>query len=87
MHPDLSVHGVSARRTDTHASLSNQFASQNAEMGAYVDQVNNLASSIGEMNHEIVIAQQAGLPANELQDQRDSKVMQLSEMVGAGSPA
>jgi len=78
---------VAITLNDTHASLSNQFASQNAEMSAYTDQVNNMASSVAEMNHEIVIAQQAGLPANELQDQRDSKIMQLSELVGASAQA
>lgn len=78
---------VAITLNDAHASLSNQFASQNAEMGAYTDQVNKMASSVAEMNHEIVIAQQAGLPANELQDQRDSKIMQLSELVGASAQA
>jgi flagellar hook-associated protein 1 FlgK len=78
---------VAITLNDTHASLSNQFASQNGEMGAYVDQVNAMASSIADMNHEIVIAQQAGLPANELQDQRDRNILQLSELVGASAQA
>ncbi|MFI5895247.1 flagellar hook-associated protein FlgK [Actinoplanes sp. NPDC051513] len=78
---------VTITLNDTHASLSNQFASQNGEMGAYVDQVNTMAASIADMNHEIVIAQQAGLPANELQDQRDRNILQLSELVGASAQA
>ncbi|WP_433371087.1 flagellar hook-associated protein FlgK [Actinoplanes sp. CA-142083] len=78
---------VAITLNDTHAALSNQFKSQNGEMGAYVDQVNSMASSIADMNHEIVIAQQAGLPANELQDQRDRNIMQLSELVGASAQA
>jgi len=78
---------VATTLNDTHTALSNQFASQNAEMGAYVDQINSLGSSIAEANHEIVIAQQAGLPANELQDERDRKIMQLSELAGASAQA
>ena len=78
---------VATTLNDTHTSLSNQFASQNAEMSAYVDQVNSLGSSIADANHQIVIAQQAGLPANELQDERDRKVMQLSELAGASAQA
>ena len=78
---------VATTLNDTHTALANQFASQNAEMSAYVDQVNSLGSSIADANHQIVIAQQAGLPANELQDERDRKVMQLSELAGASAQA
>jgi flagellar hook-associated protein 1 len=76
---------VAISLNDTHTSLSNQFASQNTQAGAFVDQVNTLASSIADMNNKIVVATQAGLTANELQDQRDNKVMQLSELVGASA--
>ena len=76
---------VAVTLNDTYGSLGNQFSAQNSEMSAYVDQVNTLSSSIADANNQIVIAQQAGLPANELQDERDRKIMQLSEMVGASS--
>jgi flagellar hook-associated protein 1 FlgK len=76
---------VAISLNDTHSALSNQFSAQNNEMSAYVDQVNTMAGSIADMNNQIVVAQQAGLPANELQDQRDNKVMQLSELVGASA--
>jgi flagellar hook-associated protein 1 FlgK len=78
---------VATTLNDTHTALANQFASQNAEMDAYVKQVNALGGSIADANHQIVIAQQAGLPANELQDERDRKVMQLSELAGASAQA
>ncbi|WP_433298471.1 flagellar hook-associated protein FlgK [Actinoplanes sp. CA-030573] len=74
---------VAISLNDTHTALANQFQAQNGQMSAFVDQVNTVASSIADMNNQIVIAQQAGLPANELQDQRDTKIMQLSELVGA----
>jgi flagellar hook-associated protein 1 FlgK len=76
---------VATTLNDAHTSLSNQFGSVQQAMGTYVDQVNTLAGSIAEMNQQIVIAQQAGLEANELQDQRDRQVMQLSELAGAST--
>jgi flagellar hook-associated protein 1 FlgK len=78
-------HTVAITLNDAHTSLSNQFDATHAQMGAYVDQVNTLATSVADMNNQIVVAQKAGLPANELQDQRDLKVMQLSELVGASA--
>src|SRR3954471_18812045 len=76
---------VASTLNDAHTSLSNQFASNSTQMGAYVDQVNSLAKSIAETNHQIVIAQQSGVSSNELQDERDRKIMQLSELTGASA--
>jgi len=76
---------VASTLNDAHTSLSNQFASNSTQMGAYVDQVNSLAKSIAEANHQIAIAQKSGLPANELQDQRDRNIMQLAELTGASA--
>jgi flagellar hook-associated protein 1 FlgK len=76
---------VATTLNDTYGSLSNQFDDNHAEAGAYVDQVNKMAASIADMNQQIVVAQGAGLEANELRDQRDTQVMQLSELVGASA--
>jgi flagellar hook-associated protein 1 FlgK len=76
---------VASTLNDAYTSLSNQFASSNTQMSAYVDQVNSLAKSIAETNHQIVIAQQSGVSSNELQDERDRKIMQLSELTGASA--
>ncbi|MCU7730130.1 flagellar hook-associated protein FlgK [Actinoplanes sp. KI2] len=78
---------VASTLNDAHTTLVNQFASNNTQMGAYVDQVNSLAKSIAETNHQIVIAQQSGVSSNELQDERDRKIMQLSELTGATAQA
>jgi flagellar hook-associated protein 1 FlgK len=78
---------VASTLNDAHTSLVNQFASNNTQMGAYVDQVNSLAKSIADTNHQIVIAQQSGVSSNELQDERDRKIMQLSELTGATAQA
>jgi flagellar hook-associated protein 1 FlgK len=74
---------VATTLNDANASLSNQFEALNKGTATYVDQINNLAGSIADLNKKIVVAKQAGLEANELQDQRDGQVMQLSELAGA----
>ncbi len=78
---------VAVTLNDTYGALSNQFTANRSQMGAYIDQVNTLASSIADMNNQIVVAQSAGLEANGLRDQRDLKVMQLAELAGASTQA
>src|SRR4051794_14669413 len=81
----LIERGVTVATTlnDAHASLSNQFEANSNELSTYVDQVNTLAGTVATMNNRIVVAQQAGLQPNELMDQRDQAIMQLSELSGA----
>jgi flagellar hook-associated protein 1 FlgK len=74
---------VAITLNDTAASLSNQFSANRSQGNAFVDQINNLASSIADMNQQIVVAHASGLEANELMDQRDTQIMQLSELTGA----
>ncbi|MGX6607791.1 flagellar hook-associated protein FlgK [Micromonosporaceae bacterium Da 78-11] len=74
---------VAVTLNDAHASLSNQFDQLAKGADTYVDQVNNLAGAISDMNQKIVVATQSGLEPNDLMDQRDRQVMQLSELVGA----
>jgi flagellar hook-associated protein 1 FlgK len=76
---------VATTLNDAHTSLSNQFDANQQGMDTYVNSVNTLSGSIADMNNQIVIAKAAGLTANELMDQRDTQVMQLSELVGATS--
>jgi len=76
---------VAITLNDTYASLSGQFTANRNQLDAYVDQVNTLATSIADMNQQIVVAQSAGLEANELRDQRDVKVMELAELTGASA--
>ena len=78
-------HTVATTLNDTYTSLSNHIDALHGGMDAYVTQVNTLASSIADMNQRIAVAQHANLPANELQDQRDLQVMNLSELVGASA--
>jgi flagellar hook-associated protein 1 FlgK len=74
---------VATTLNDAHASLSNQFQANTNELSTYVDQVNTLAGTVATMNNKIVVAQQAGLQPNELMDQRDHAIMQLSQLAGA----
>ncbi|SNY05183.1 flagellar hook-associated protein FlgK [Paractinoplanes atraurantiacus] len=74
---------VATTLNDTHASLDNQFTTNRTQAQAFVSQVNNLSSQIADMNQQIVVAHAAGLEANELMDQRDMQIMQLSELTGA----
>jgi flagellar hook-associated protein 1 len=78
---------VATTLNDAHQQLSDQFDALTTGTQGYVDQVNNLASAIAAMNQKIVVARQAGGEANDLQDQRDSQVMELSELAGATTSA
>lgn len=78
---------VATTLNDAHAALSSQFQAKSNQLSTYVDQVNTLAGTVATMNNKIVVAQQAGLQPNELMDQRDQAIMQLSELAGATSAA
>ena len=64
--------------------LSNLDTDVNARIGADVTQINSIAASITTLNKQIVIgtAQNGGQPPNELLDQRDQLVSNLSQLVG-----
>lgn len=72
------------------ATILNKFAAQldqidqyNREgMNADVNQANDLAKSIADINVRIVSAESVGQPANDLRDQRDVMLDQLSKLVG-----
>jgi flagellar hook-associated protein 1 FlgK len=78
---------VAVTLNDTHAALSSQVDAQNNQMTAYVDQVNKLASSIADMNRQITVSTSAGTSSNEMQDERDRRIMELSRLVGANAQA
>lgn len=45
-----------------------------------VENLNHLLSDIGELNRQVMAAETNGQPANDLRDQRDLKINQLSEL-------
>ncbi|HWC36547.1 MAG TPA: flagellar hook-associated protein FlgK [Mycobacteriales bacterium] len=53
------------------------------QVSATVDQVNQLATQAANLNKQIVAARNAGQNPNDLQDQRDNVLDQLSQLTGA----
>ena len=68
-----------------HDGLASLWDSTQQQLGAAVTEVNQTAGAIAELNHRIIVAQQADLPANELADKRDQLVLKLSQLTGATS--
>ncbi len=64
-------------------SLTQQKTDTVSELGATVADINNKASSIAQLNKAIKTNTIAGLPVNDLEDQRDLLANQLSEASGA----
>jgi len=68
-------------------SLDHQLSSMrdgvNTEINATVNEVNSLTEQIAKLNHNIMLAEgaSAGQPANDLYDQRDELINQLSKFV------
>ncbi|MDT4987924.1 MAG: flagellar hook-associated protein 1 [Micromonosporaceae bacterium] len=64
-------------------SVGAMWASARSDVDSMAGEVNTTAASIARINQGVVQAQQAGLPSNELADQRDQMVLRLSELTGA----
>lgn len=72
-----------ARRFNTiydRISAQNEFL--NKQMTAVTDQVNRLASGIGQLNDAIAVAAANGASPNDLLDKREETIRQLSEYIG-----
>jgi flagellar hook-associated protein 1 FlgK len=74
---------VTQALNEAHAQLSTIWSSAKQAAGSQVAEVNTSLQQIADLNHGIVNAKVAGLPANELADQRDALVMRVSELTGA----
>lgn len=55
----------------------------NSQIASSVTEINSLADQVAEMNHQILLAEGAagGQPANDMLDQRDELVNQLSKLI------
>ncbi|MEW6073607.1 MAG: flagellar hook-associated protein FlgK [Planctomycetota bacterium] len=75
--------GVSLATQLNHlaSSLGNMTGDLRAEVEAKVEQVNQLAAEIADLNVQIGETEAAGLPANDLSDQRDRALSELSRLV------
>jgi flagellar hook-associated protein 1 len=74
---------VAQGMNSVHNSLASQWAQSGIEMKTNAADVNNTAKAVAQLNETIVRATATGLPVNELEDQRDTAVMHLSELTGA----
>jgi len=73
---------LSDRFTQLNASLLSFEREANNRITSAVGEINGLANNLAELNSNIVLAQSSGASPNDLLDQRDSLLMQLSEKVG-----
>jgi len=62
--------------------LNSQWTSTRDQLDAFVTEVNSLADSVAHLNSTIQQQTAAGLPANELADQRDLHLMRIAELTG-----
>jgi flagellar hook-associated protein 1 FlgK len=87
----LSAKAVVQQRGKQVAQLFNDYDTQLTQtrnqsmsrLGATVDQVNQFAEQVAELNGRIVTAEATGTVASDLRDQRDLLIDNLSRMVGA----
>lgn len=77
--------GVANWLNQAHGALAAQWSATHDQTAALASEVNSAAHGIAELNQAIQNATQAGLPANELSDQRDLLAMKLADLVGASS--
>jgi flagellar hook-associated protein 1 len=79
--------GVASSIQNASAQLSTLNTDVNSRITGDVTQINSIASSIATLNKQIVVgtAQNGGQPPNELLDQRDQLVSNLSQLVGVST--
>jgi len=71
----------------SRAAVDTQFTTTRNQLSAVADQVNSTGRSLAELNDRVRTAQATGSQVNELADQRDQLVLQLSELTGATARA
>jgi flagellar hook-associated protein 1 len=79
-----SAQGIATSFQNTSSQLNALNADVNTRITADVTQINSIAKSISTLNQQIAVgtAQDGGQPPNELLDQRDQLVTNLSSLVG-----
>jgi flagellar hook-associated protein 1 FlgK len=70
-----------------YAGLSGQWTTTRTQVDAYVTDVNTTAEAVAQLNQTIRQQQAAGLPTNELADQRDRHLMELAKLTDATTVA
>lgn len=63
-------------------TLSDSITGENTSLVTLTDSINQNATSIAQLNSQIKVIEQSGGNANELKDQRDQKIQDLSKQIG-----
>jgi flagellar hook-associated protein 1 FlgK len=63
--------------------LASQWTTLRVQVDGYTSDVNTAAEAVAQLNQTIMQQQSAGLPTNELSDQRDLHLMELAKLTGA----
>ncbi|VXB91033.1 Flagellar hook-associated protein 1 FlgK [Pseudomonas sp. 8AS] len=74
--------GLARRFNTVYDRLADQNEFINKQMVAVTDQINRLASGIGQLNEAIAVAAANGNAPNDLLDAREESIRQLSEYIG-----
>jgi flagellar hook-associated protein 1 FlgK len=69
--------------TGSRSAIDTQFTTTRNQLSAVADQINSTARSVADLNDRVRTAKATGSQVNELADQRDKLVLQLSELAGA----
>jgi flagellar hook-associated protein 1 len=82
-----NAQGVAASFQNASSQLNSLNTDINSHITADVQQINSIASAISTLNQQIVVgtAQDGNQPPNELLDQRDQLVSNLSQLVGVST--
>ena len=78
-----AAQGVASSFQGTSAQLLSLNTTINASVTADVQQINSIAASIAKLNQQVVVgtAQDGGQPPNDLIDQRDQQLSNLSKLI------
>jgi flagellar hook-associated protein 1 FlgK len=78
-----SAQTLVARFQSLNGQLDTQYQAVNGQVQNYVTSINSFAQQISQVNQQIINAQAAnGQPPNDLYDQRDQLIAELSKIVG-----
>ncbi|MES2489346.1 MAG: flagellar hook-associated protein FlgK [Pseudomonadota bacterium] len=73
---------LSSQFSDLQGQLDGMNAEINSQLTQSVSQINQAAQSIAQLNNSIALAQGSGQSANDLLDQRDRLITQISQNLG-----
>jgi flagellar hook-associated protein 1 FlgK len=74
---------VTGTLNDTHAALASLWSTTRDQLDTLTADVNSAAARVAELNQAVVRAKAAGIPANELADERGQLTLHLAELTGA----